>query len=220
MREAPVVVHPRSPKGNLPAESYPTTTPRARQRLYLSTGTKPALLPQNAVTTTLTTASGTGTATLHQGVNAIVHTALPMLVYAQDAWIGVPANVALPLVDPKVTRLWTGAKLSSTLKLRGEVTAHLTLTPSAADGTVVVHVLDVSGTTGYLVAHQAYSWSGRTPGTPFTADLTVPYNAFDLPAGHRLAIAVTTNDPTFSDANPRNATVRVGPQSWVDVPLR
>ncbi len=214
--EPAVKVSPRSPDGPHALESWLSVAPTRTQRVYLAT--TPHLFGS---TRTLQATPGRGSQTVREGVNWLIHTMAPLYTYQLEVATGHPPTVPLPLVDQSVSAIWQTAPLTAPLALRGELGVHLSVTPSAAVGTLVVHTLDVDafGLNGYLVAHQPVTFTG-TPGRAQSVDLTLPYNAYDLPAGHRLAVVVTTSDPSYTSANPRGATLVIGSSSWVDLPLR
>ncbi|BCB88093.1 hypothetical protein Psuf_054060 [Phytohabitans suffuscus] len=67
------------------------------------------------------------------------------------------------------------------------------------------------------MTHAPYTWlsGGRQ-----VIDLALPATAWNVPAGHRLALALDTKDPLYLDANPSGAAIAVSASSWVDIPLR
>ena len=141
---------------------------------------------------------------------------------AGSVFTGIPLSASLTWVDRNVTGVWVGPRLTATTQVRGEARVHLRLTPSATRGTVTVYLLDVAtdGDTAFIVAQAPYTFHGATSGVPLELDVRTPYNAYDLPAGHRLAVAVSTGDPSYADENPDGSTLTIGPGSYVDVPLR
>ncbi len=213
----PVVrVQPRSAEAPRPLESWASVAPTRTQRVYLAT--TPQLF---GTARTLQATPGRGSQTVREGVNWLIHTLAPMYSYQLEVGTGHPPTVPLPLVDQSVSAIWQTARLTAPMSLRGVQRVHLSVTPSASTGTVVVHTLDVDalGLTGYMVAHQPITFTG-TPGVSQNLDVALPYNAYDLPTGHRLAVVVTTSDPSYLGANPPGSTIAIGPSSWMDLPLR
>src|SRR5262249_1452644 len=97
---------------------------------------------------------------------------------------------------------------------------HLSLRPASATGTVVAYLYDLDATgTGELVTHAPASWLAATPGAPMGLDVQLSATAYDVPAGHRLALVVDTADPLYLDANPPAAAITVDGPSYLDVPL-
>ena len=63
---------------------------------------------------------------------------------------------------------------------------------------------------GKLISHAPQSWSGRTPGQAFPLDIPLFATAYDLPAGHRLALVLDTKDPLYGGRTPLNSKVSFG----------
>jgi predicted acyl esterase len=121
--------------------------------------------------------------------------------------------------------VWQSDTCATPQQVRGTVTLHTTLTPTAKSGTFVAHLYDVGPLgIGKLITHAPYTWHGRTPGTPFTVDLPLYTTAHGLPAGHRLALVVETVDPLCLEHNPPGAQLTfsslANDPSHVSVPLR
>jgi putative CocE/NonD family hydrolase len=214
-QEPALLVVPRSPNGSPPAETGPGLTHSTMTRWYLSSSQR--FTPDTRALGSR--APGPGVR-IHQGQNWLVHVAVPLWTYAAEAVTGVPPSVFLPAVDRRVSQVWSTEDLSETLSLRGSARVHLELTPTADAGSVVVHLLDLDSTTGYLVAHQPWSWESAIPGQVLVADVSITDNAYDFPPGHRLGVVVTTSDPSYATSNPIGASMLVGAGSWVEIPVR
>ncbi|WP_372499165.1 CocE/NonD family hydrolase C-terminal non-catalytic domain-containing protein [Streptomyces somaliensis] len=69
-----------------------------------------------------------------------------------------------------------------------------------------------------------HTFHGKTPGEPFTVDLELFSTAYDVPAGHRLALVVDTADPLYIEHNPAGARLTFSSPpsdpSYLSVPLR
>jgi predicted acyl esterase len=109
--------------------------------------------------------------------------------------------------------------------VRGATRLHATVTPTTADGTFVAYLYDVGPLgVGKLVTHAPYTFHARTPGQPFAVDLDLYATAYDVPAGHKLALVVDTVDPLYVEHNPLGAELTFSSPaddpSYVSVPLR
>jgi len=67
-------------------------------------------------------------------------------------------------------------------------------------------------------------WTGGQAGAGRTIDLKFPATAYNVPAGHRLALIMDTEDSLYLDTNRLgNAVTFTSPgadPSWIEVPLR
>ncbi len=109
--------------------------------------------------------------------------------------------------------------------MRGTVNLHTTLTSDKESGTAIAYLYDVGPLgVGKLVTNAPYTFHGRTPGKPFGVDLELFSTAYDVPAGHRLALVVDTVDPLYISHNPLGAKLTFsspkGDPSRLSVPVR
>ncbi|MEV1290161.1 CocE/NonD family hydrolase [Micromonospora sp. NPDC049679] len=144
-----------------------------------------------------------------------------MLTNGLEALTGIPPVAWLPAVDRGRSAVWSTGALPRGAAVRGIPKLHLTVKPAAAAGTLVSYLYDVDTLgTGQLVTHAPFSWTTARPGALMTVDTALPATAWNVPAGHRLALVVDTKDPLYLDWNPYGATVSVTGGSWLDVPLK
>nr|MDT0659308.1 CocE/NonD family hydrolase [Micromonospora sp. DSM 115978] len=138
-----------------------------------------------------------------------------------EALTGTPATAWLPAVSRLQGAVWQSAPLATRAEVRGVARLRLTVRPAAATGTVVAYLYDLDPAgLGRLITHAPVSWRGAATGVAVPLDLALPATAWNVPAGHRLALVVDTRDPLYLHANPLGAAVTVTGGSWLDVPLR
>lgn len=134
---------------------------------------------------------------------------------------GAPRTAWLPAVDRSVGALWSTPVLAAPTSIRGIARLRLTVRPEQPIGTVVAYLYDVDAAGwGKLVSHAPSSWTGAEAGAPRALDIDLPATAWNVPAGHRLALVVDTKDPLYLDTNSRGAGISVGGPSWLDLPTR
>ncbi|GGO92612.1 hypothetical protein GCM10012280_43210 [Wenjunlia tyrosinilytica] len=137
----------------------------------------------------------------------------------------LPPIVSVPLLPRQVASVWQSATYDSVQRIRGTAKMHVTLTPSNAMGTVMAYLYDVNGLgVGKLVSHAPFTFTDKEPGQPFPLDLDLFSTAYDVPAGHRLALVVDTVDPLYIEHNPLLSSITFSSPaddpSWLSVPLR
>ncbi|MFJ2579556.1 CocE/NonD family hydrolase [Kitasatospora aureofaciens] len=131
-----------------------------------------------------------------------------------------PPTVLVPLLDRSAAVVQQSQPYWQGLQVRGAVRLHTTVTASAPQGTAVGYLYDVDALgVGRLIAHAPQSWSGRPPGQAFPLDVTLFPTAYDVPAGHRLALVLGTRDDLYGGATPPGSTVTFGPAD-LSLPLR
>lgn len=167
----------------------------------------------------------TGSPTIHTGVDSGADGGIVFLSSILDQVAQLPPVAAVPLLPRRWAAVWQSGKYTTAQRVRGTTRLHTTLTPTAESGTLVAHLYDVGPLgLGRLVTHAPYTFHGRTPGTPFGLDLDLFSTAYDVPAGHRLALVVDTVDPLYIEHNPSGARLTFSSPaddpSYVSVPLR
>ncbi|HEV7896790.1 MAG TPA: CocE/NonD family hydrolase [Planosporangium sp.] len=130
---------------------------------------------------------------------------------------GIPPTVWLPTVDRRNAGVWLSDPIWSDGAIRGCPKLHLAVDPSQPKGTLIAYLYDTDAAgVGRLITHAPITWLTGTQ----ALNLTLQATAYDVPAGHRLALVLDTVDPLYLDANPSGATVTFTAASWFDVPLR
>ncbi|MER5808133.1 CocE/NonD family hydrolase [Streptomyces sp. NPDC002033] len=142
-----------------------------------------------------------------------------------DQFAKAPPVASIPLLPRAFAAVWQSERYAQERRVRGTVRLHTTVTPTKGDGTFVAYLYDVGPLgLGKLVSNAPYTFHGKTPGESFGVDLDLFSTAYDVPAGHRLALVVDTVDPLYIEHNPAGAQLtfsspRTDP-SYVSVPLR
>ncbi|MFD7915001.1 CocE/NonD family hydrolase [Streptomyces sp. NPDC059752] len=148
-----------------------------------------------------------------------------LLSSALDQFVKAPPIVSVPLLPRVFAAVWQSQRYDEARRIRGTVELHTTVTPTKGDGTFVAYLYDVGPLgIGKLVSNAPYTFHGKAPGRAFGVDLELFSTAYDVPAGHRLALVIDTVDPLYIEHNPLGAQLtfsspRTDP-SYVSVPLR
>ncbi|GAA3077211.1 hypothetical protein GCM10020254_21580 [Streptomyces goshikiensis] len=142
-----------------------------------------------------------------------------------DQFAKAPPIASIPLLPRTFAAVWQSERHDEPRRVRGTVRLHTTVTPTKGDGTFIAYLYDVGPLgIGKLVSNAPYTFHGKAPGRAFGVDLDLFSTAYDVPAGHRLALVVDTVDPLYIEHNPTGAQLtfsspRTDP-SYVSVPLR
>ncbi|AZP21292.1 CocE/NonD family hydrolase [Streptomyces aquilus] len=166
-----------------------------------------------------------GTTTLHTNVDSGADGGVVFLSSILDQVARIPPVASIPLLPRRWAAVWQSEKYGTAQQVRGTTTLHTTVTPTDESGTLVAYLYDVGPLgLGKLVTHAPYTFHGRTPGTAFGLDLELYSTAYDVPAGHRLALVVDTVDPLYIEHNPSGAQLTFSSPaddpSYVSIPLR
>ncbi|MFG2616072.1 CocE/NonD family hydrolase [Streptomyces sp. NPDC048507] len=159
------------------------------------------------------------------GVDSGADGGVVLLSSVLDQFAKAPPVASIPLLPRAFAAVWQSERYAQERRVRGTVRLHTTVTPTKGDGTFVAYLYDVGPLgLGKLVSNAPYTFHGKTPGQSFGVDLDLFSTAYDVPAGHRLALVVDTVDPLYIEHNPAGAQLtfsspRTDP-SYVSVPLR
>jgi predicted acyl esterase len=122
-----------------------------------------------------------------------------------------PPTVWLPLLPRWAAAVWQTPAYPSGDRIRGIPRLRTTVTSTAPDGTAIAYLYDVDPLgIGKLITHAPQSWTGRSPGRPFPLDVDLYATAYDLPAGHHLALVIDTADPLYATRSPLGSRVTFG----------
>ncbi len=105
---------------------------------------------------------------------------------------------------------WESSVFSSARKIRGQSEAKLRLSLSGSKGQVIVYLYDVDKWgKAVFITHGAYTFWDAVPGNAF--DVTVPIlsTAYDIPAGHHLAMVIDSSDIMYGKPTLAPYTIKV-----------
>lgn len=125
-----------------------------------------------------------------------------------DQFVGTPPTVRMPGLSRRDAGVWQTGPLPAAKRLRGISRLRVTVTPSAANGTLIGYLYDVDAKgTGRLITHRPISFRDARPGAPVPIDLALSAAAYDIPAGHRIGIVLDTKDGLYLDDNRTGTTI-------------
>ncbi|MFE3459741.1 CocE/NonD family hydrolase [Nocardiopsis aegyptia] len=132
------------------------------------------------------------------GIGTTAQSGTVLLSGALQQFFDVPTGVSLPLVDRYRSAVWTGPRLPDGARVAGTPEAEFTLTPTTPDQSVFVYLYAIDGGgTGSLVSHTPYTLRDAVPGEPVTVRADLQPVVWDVPAGHRLAVVVDSQDHRY-----------------------
>ncbi|GGO59938.1 CocE/NonD family hydrolase [Streptomyces lasiicapitis] len=166
-----------------------------------------------------------GSTTIRANVDSGANGGIVMLSNTLDQFLKIPPMASMPLLPRRYAAVWQSERAERDRRVRGTAKLHTTLTSTKESGTLVAYLYDVGPLgLGKLVSNAPYTFHGKTPGEPFAVDLELFSTAYDVPAGHRLALVVDTVDPLYVEHNPSGAQLTFSSPSadpsYVSVPLR
>ncbi|MGW7413112.1 CocE/NonD family hydrolase [Streptomyces sp. NPDC054863] len=166
-----------------------------------------------------------GTRKIRANVDSGANGGLLLLSNALDQFLRIPPMASIPLLPRAYASVWQSERYATAQQVRGTARLHTQVTSTKESGTLVAYLYDVGPLgLGKLVSNAPYTFHGQQPGRPFPVDLELNSTAYDVPAGHRLALVVDTVDPLYIEHNPSGAQLTfsspAADPSFVSVPLR
>ncbi|GAA1793463.1 CocE/NonD family hydrolase [Planosporangium flavigriseum] len=210
--EPPVVL--RRP-GSDAVESYPdwAHVNTSTQRMYLG---KPGGL---IATGPLSTDPGSDnwSQPISMGSDTFADAGVALLTNGFAALTGIPPMVWMPAILRSNAGVWMSDPLPAGGVIRGCPKLHLTINSAQPKGTLIAYLYDTGPLgVGKLIGHTPVTWLEPTQ----TIDLKMEAMAYDVPAGHQLALVIDTVDPLYLGASRYGTTMAFTGGSWLDLPLR
>ncbi len=144
-----------------------------------------------SVTATRKKIALTSGTTIRANVDSGANGGIIFLSSVLDQVAQLPPIASMPLLPRRYAAVWQSEKYKEAQAVRGTAKLHTTVTATKESGTLVAYLYDVGPLgLGKLVSNAPYTFHGKTPGEPFGVDLELFSTAYDVPAGHRLALVV------------------------------
>lgn len=164
--------------------------------------------------------------TITPGLNVVNNAGGPIVSHWTEVWWGRPMWTEPKFIDRKTTATWLSSPMTRWVKLRGEPKVHVRVTPTERKGFLNLVLWSVGATgSGRHITHAPITWRDKEPGKPFTLDLPLRPNAFNIPPGHRLLLGVSTFEPNYYlERNPKGAQITFSAPdadgAWIELPTR
>ncbi|MDG9668002.1 acyl esterase [Hahella sp. CR1] len=134
------------------------------------------------------------TNTIYSGLDSGASTGIPLLSALLDG-LGLPVYASMPLINRVHGIVYQSGALSETLKIRGMAKIHLNIEPSYNKVQLNAYLYDVDVlSVGKLITHAPATLHDAAPWRDQSLDMELTAAAYDVPAGHRIAIAFDTFD--------------------------
>ncbi|WP_046467986.1 CocE/NonD family hydrolase [Allosalinactinospora lopnorensis] len=145
------------------------------------------------------------------GIGTTANSGTLIVSGALQQFADIPTGVALPLVDRYRAGVWTGDPHPDGVRVSGTPKAHVEVTPTSEDQSLYFYLYATnSHGIGSLITHKPYTLRDAAPGEPVTVDVDLEPVVWDVPAGHRLALVVDTQDFRYSSESDFGEKVKFG----------
>lgn len=117
----------------------------------------------------------------------------------------IPTLTNVPLADDFTSIHFDSNFLSQTMKIRGTPSVSLQIQPKATKIQLVAYLYDVDVLgTGKLITHGVMTLPNAEKGKKVQIDFDLVTTAYDVPAGHRVVLAIDTKDPQYKSPSSDN----------------
>ena len=165
------------------------------------------------------------TDTILSGLDTLANTGIPMISTLIEAEIDAPVLTSIPFISRVNGIVFETGRLDESMAIRGIPKLHLNVKPSKSQYQMVAYLYDVDAFgIGKLITHGPLTDYDAAAGQVQSVDLELVAAAYDVPAGHKVALVIDTFDLLY--APPTLSIYSLGfkfnrhNQSWLDLPIK
>lgn len=123
---------------------------------------------------------------------------------------GLELCTNIHLLNKAESIAWVSSSFDRKMKIRGASEVKLNLTLSGSKGQIIAYLYDVDRWgKAVFITHGAYTYWDAVPGQSMETTIPVLSTAYDLPAGHRLALVIDSSDIQYGKPTLMPYTVKV-----------
>ena len=141
----------------------------------------------------------TRTNTIVSGLDTFATTGIPVLSALLDAHLKIPVKTPIPLISRVNGIVFTSDYLDQKVKIRGIPKINLQLKTSSSKMQLNAYLYDMDQNgIGTLITHGPVTYYNAKEGETMSINWELVATAYDIPAGHRIAIAFDTFDALYA----------------------
>lgn len=135
---------------------------------------------------------------IYSGILSGATTGVPVISPIFEAHLEIPIFTWVPGINRLLATCYESDRLAETMKIRGIPAASMWITPSDNQAQLIAHLYDMDWSgTARLITHGPITLHDAVPGQTVKVNIPFVATAYDVPAGHRLVLAVDTYDPQY-----------------------
>ncbi|TDQ41958.1 CocE/NonD family hydrolase [Permianibacter aggregans] len=140
-----------------------------------------------------------GNNTFNSGLLSGATAGIPVISSTFEAHLQAPIVSFIPGINRTLALVYESNRFNETQRIRGAPTLSLWLRPSNERFQTIAYLYDLDNWGfGTLITHGPVTVLDAVPGQDRQVQIELIATAYDLPAGHRLALAIDTADPQYS----------------------
>ncbi|HNV47995.1 MAG TPA: CocE/NonD family hydrolase [Spirochaetota bacterium] len=137
--------------------------------------------------------------TINSGKISGISAGLPLVSYPLMGHTPIQVRTWLPGVRDSRSIVYTTPSLARPMKIRGVPRLNVWIEPSRPQAQIIAHLFDVnSAGIATLITHGPATLHSAKPNEPVQLSLELCIISYDVPIGHRLALAIDTYDPLYN----------------------
>lgn len=161
---------------------------------------------------------------IYSGLDTLATTGVPILTSITEAHLDLPTISNVNLISRINGVVYHGPEEPTTLKIRGESSMKLRISSSRDAAHLVAYLYDVSsGGTAKLITHGTVTRHEMDREKVYDTTLRFVATSYDVPAGHKLAVAIDTFDLMYAPPTLRLYSLKFhhsgNQQMTLDIPL-
>ncbi len=135
---------------------------------------------------------------IDSGMFSGVNTGIPVISAALEAHTPIQITAWIPGINRNTAIVYETESFSTSRLITGIPTLDMWIVPSRPQVQVIAHLYDVNTLgIGTLMTHGPVILYDATPGEPVNISFEYVVTAYDIPAGHRLALVFDTYDVNY-----------------------
>ncbi|WP_444920302.1 CocE/NonD family hydrolase [Microbulbifer sp. CnH-101-G] len=145
----------------------------------------------------------------HGGWDTFAGTGIPLVSDALEGF-GIPVYAPMMAINGYYAIEYKSPRQSDTLQIRGAPKLEMWIEPSKREVQLNVHLYDVNMFgLGRLITHAPITVRTDEPGKKQKIALELFTTSYDVPAGHRVVMAIDTQGPIYKKPQDTNYTIEV-----------
>ncbi len=136
---------------------------------------------------------------IYSGLDTLATTGIPLVSEILDAHLNIPVKTPVNLISRANGIVFKSSPVTRTLKIRGIPELSVFMQPTSGQFQINAYLYDLAPNgVGTLITHGPMTQYQAPAHQTIRADWEMVATAYDVPAGHKIAIAFDTVDPLYA----------------------
>ncbi|MCP4109608.1 MAG: acyl esterase [Desulfobacteraceae bacterium] len=146
---------------------------------------------------------------INSGILSGAHTGIPVISAGLEAHTPIQITTWVPGISQNKAIVYQTGEFGSSRLIAGIPTLDIWMEPSLPQAQIIAHLYDVNSLgIGTLITHGPMTLHNAVPGQPVRLSFEMVVTAYEMPEGHKLAIAIDTYDVNYGTPTDEDFTVK------------